>query len=185
VLLNGKSYALVNLADGSLHKADLGVEAAWVDVSPDGTLLAVGAGTGQVGVADIRTGKWVRPPVDAHDWVQRVAYAPDGRTFVSSGNDGQVKLWDGRTGQLLATIAPGTPNVWASVEFLPDRHTVAVTTRDGAVYRWDTRVEQWIDFACHVAGRNLTDPEWRDTFGDRPYQKTCPDYPTERTQTSP
>ena len=106
--------------------------------------------------------------------MQTVAYAPDGSTFISSGNDGQVQVWDGRTGEPLATVAPGSRNVWAAGEFLPDGHTIIVATRDGAVYTWDTRVEQWIEFACRVAGRNLTDAEWRDAFGDRPYRQTCP-----------
>jgi WD40 repeat protein len=103
-----------------------------------------------------------------------VEYAPDGSIVVSAGNDGQVKVWDGRTGEPLATVTPGSPNVWATVELLPDAHTIVVATPDGAVYTWDTRVEHWIEFACRVAGRNLTDAEWRDTFGDRPYRETCP-----------
>jgi WD40 repeat protein/DNA-binding SARP family transcriptional activator len=174
-LLAGNSYAVIDLLDGTVAETELGVDPAWVDVSPDGTRFAVGAATGEVGVADIRTGEWVRPPAGSHDgWVQRVTYAPDGSVFISAGNDGQVKVWDGRTGEPLATIAPGTSNVWAAGEFLPDGHTIIVATRDGAVYTWDTRVESWIEFACRVAGRNLTDAEWRDTFADRPHRTTCP-----------
>jgi len=174
-VLAGKAYALINFVDGHVIKADLDVDPSWVDISPDGTRLAVGTRTGKVGLANIRTGHWIRPPTDGHDdWVQRLAYAPDGATFVTSGNDGQVKVWDGRTGELLATIRPGSPKVWAAAEFLPDAHTVIVATRDGAVYEWDTRVKSWIEFACRVAGRNLTDAEWHDVFGDRRYRQTCP-----------
>jgi WD40 repeat protein len=173
-LVAGNYYAVIDLIDGAVVETELGVDPAWVDLSPDGTRLAVGAATGEVGVADVRTGEWVRPPAGSHDgWVQRVTYAPDGSILVSSGNDGQVKVWDGRTGEPLATIAPGSRNVWAAVEFLPDGHTVIVATRDGAVYTWDTRVESWVEFACRVAGRNLTDAEWRDAFRDRPYRQTC------------
>ncbi len=174
-LLAGKSYALINFVDGHVIEAHLEIDPSWVDISPDGTRLAVGSRTGEVGLADIRTGHWVRPPTDSHDdWVQRVSYARDGATFVTSGNDGQVKVWDGRTGELLATIVPGRRNVWAAAEFLPDARTIIVASRDGAVYEWDTRVEYWIEFACRVAGRNLTDAEWHDVFGDRRYRKTCP-----------
>jgi WD40 repeat protein/DNA-binding SARP family transcriptional activator len=175
VLLAGNSYALIDLDDHTVVKTQLGVDPSWLDLSPDGTRLAVGATTGEVGVADSRTGEWVRPPAGSHDsWVQRVIYAPDASILVSAGNDGQIKVWDGRTGESLATLAPGSSNVWADVEFLPDGHTIIIATRDGAVYTWDTRVEQWIKFACRVAGRNLTDAEWRDAFGDRPYRQTCP-----------
>jgi WD40 repeat protein len=174
VLLADNSYAQVDLDDHAVVKTDLGVDPAWVDISPDGTRLAIGATTGAVGVADSRTGEWVRPPAGSHDgWVQRVTYAPDASILVSAGNDGQIKVWDGRTGEPLASIVPGSHNVWADVELLPDGHTVIVATRDGAVYTWDTRVDQWIEFACRVTGRNLTDPEWRDAFRDRPYRQTC------------
>jgi WD40 repeat protein len=173
--LSAKSYALVNFVDGDVIEADLDVDPSWVDISPDGTRLAVGTRTGEVGLADIRTGHSVRPPTDDHaDWVQRVAYGADGATFVTSGNDGRVKVWDGRTGELLGTIVPGSLKVWAAAEFLPDAHTVIVANRDGAVYEWDTRVEYWIEFACRVVGRDLTDAEWHGVFGDRRYRKTCP-----------
>ena len=31
-----------------------------------------------------------------------------------------------------------------------------------------------IEFACRVAGRDFTEDEWADHFGDRPYQHVCP-----------
>ena len=175
VVLTDGSSAQVDLVDGSIVKTDLGVAPTSAAISPDGTRLAVGTAKGQVGVADIRTGEWVRPLAGGHGgWVQTVAWAPDGNTLVSSGNDGQVEVWDSRTGEPPSTITPGTGNVWAAGEFLPDGHTVLVATRDGAVYTWDTRVDQWIAFACRVAGRNLTTAEWRDAFANRPYRQTCP-----------
>jgi hypothetical protein len=60
------------------------------------------------------------------------------------------------------------------VEFLPDGHTVVIATPDGGIHTWDTRPSTWMEFACTVAGRNLTTDEWSDAFGDRPYSETCP-----------
>jgi hypothetical protein len=37
----------------------------------------------------------------------------------------------------------------------------------------DTRPEHWVEVACEIAGRNLTEVEWSDAFGDRPYRETC------------
>ncbi len=58
--------------------------------------------------------------------------------------------------------------------FLPDGHTVLISSVDGAISTWDTSAERAIEFACQVAGRNLTKDEWRDAFGSRPYRETCP-----------
>jgi WD40 repeat protein len=129
---------------------------------------------GEVGLVDLRTGQWVRPPTVGHTGsVLRLSYAADGLTFATSGHDGRVSLWDGRTGALIGTVLPGRPNEWATVEFLPDGHILMIASRDGQVFTWDTRLAHWVEFACAVAGRNLTDGEWRAAFGDRPYRATC------------
>jgi hypothetical protein len=63
-----------------------------------------------------------------------------------------------------------------SPKFLADRHTLLLAAPTGAVYTMDTRPEHWIEVACAIAGRNLTEEEWKDAFGDRPYHKTCPQH---------
>ena len=61
-----------------------------------------------------------------------------------------------------------------SPTFLADGHTVLIAAFGGAVYTMDTRPEHWVEVACAIAGRNLTEAEWSDAFGDRPYRETCP-----------
>ena len=39
------------------------------------------------------------------------------------------------------------------------------------------RPRSWMTRACRIAGRNLSQAEWRQYMGDRPYRKTCPDLP--------
>jgi hypothetical protein len=55
-----------------------------------------------------------------------------------------------------------------------DGHTVAIAYKDGSIATYETDPGAWIEHACAVAGRNLTEDEWRDAFGDRPYRETCP-----------
>jgi WD40 repeat protein/DNA-binding SARP family transcriptional activator len=176
VLLSGGSYATVDLTAGRVvERIDLGVDPTWLAVSPDGARVAVGTSDGRVGLADVESGAWIQPPSEGHKgWVRRVSFAADGSVFASSGDDGQVRLWDGRTGTPVIAVTPDRPGVWTTVEFQPDGTTVIIADRDGAVYTWDTRPEQWIERACAMAGRNLTEAEWQDTFGDRPYRETCP-----------
>ena len=51
--------------------------------------------------------------------------------------------------------------------------TAMLLARDGAVYTWDTLPESWVAAACAIAGRNLTEEEWRDAFG--PQRLVLPD----------
>ena len=36
----------------------------------------------------------------------------------------------------------------------------------GPVYEWNTDLEHAVDFACRVAGRDLSEAEWAAQFGD-------------------
>jgi WD40 repeat protein len=170
--------ALVDIVDGRLlHERPLAGAPSYADFSPDGQRVAVSY-TDRIGVLDVDSGEWLRPPVDGHEGaVTSLAFAPDGAVVASGGSDGRVGLWDGQTGSLLGTVLPGQPNIPVTVEFLPDGHTLQIASLDGAVYTWDTRPQHWVEHACTVVGRNLTQEEWRDTFGDRRYHRTCPDYP--------
>jgi len=57
-----------------------------------------------------------------------------------------------------------------------DPRTCQISTHfDEPVWEWDTDVGRAVDFACRVAGRDLTEAEWSGQLGDRPDQETCPD----------
>jgi WD40 repeat protein len=176
-VLNNGASAWVDLAEGRiLHQADFGLEPARAGISPDGRRLAVAANTGEVGLLELDSWEWVRPPIAAHaGWALNVSWAPDGTLFASGGQDGRVILWDGRTGERLGTVLPLNPDGWGATAFFEtDGHTVIIGTSDYDLFTWDTRLEKWIERACTIAGRNLTGDEWRDAFGDRPYHETCP-----------
>jgi WD40 repeat protein/energy-coupling factor transporter ATP-binding protein EcfA2 len=171
-------FAFVDLEDGRvIREGQLPRGAVQSSFSPDGQRVAIGL-EASVGILDVETGTLVRTPVDGHDLeVRSLTYTPDGSILASGSDDGRVGLWDGRTGALLGTMLPGRPNTAVTVQFLPDGHTLVVSSVDGNVYTWDIRVQTWVDYACGVAGRNLNRDEWRDAFGDRPYHRTCPQYP--------
>jgi WD40 repeat protein len=175
--VDGTRYVLIEVGSGRvLRSADLGLRVTHADVSPDGRLLAVGSYEGDFGILDLDSGKWLTKPTPQHQgWILRVDFSSDGALIVTTGNDGRVRLWDGRTGASREGIAPGRVDVPAAAVFLEGTHTLIMATANGTVLRWDTRVESWIRHACQLARRNLTTEEWRGIFGDEtPYRQTCP-----------
>ncbi len=68
-----------------------------------------------------------------------------------------------------------TPERVTLAGFGPDLESVLIAGEyGGPIFEWDTRPEHAAEFACRVAGRDFTEAEWADHFGDRPYQHICP-----------
>jgi WD40 repeat protein len=79
--------------------------------------------------------------------VLSVAYAPDGATLASGGDDGVVRIWDAHTGQQLQQLQQLTapPGKVDSLAYAPDGATLASGGKDGAVRIWDAR--RWMNAA--------------------------------------
>jgi hypothetical protein len=45
---------------------------------------------------------------------------------------------------------------------------------DTSAIEWPMNVNTWEQFACRVAGRNLTRAQWHYALPDRAYRPTCP-----------
>lgn len=70
-------------------------------------------------------------------WVVSVAFSPDGRRFVSGGQDGTMILWDlGTARQLLPPLQGHRSNV-QQVIFSPDGKMIASVALDEQVLLWD------------------------------------------------
>src|SRR5947207_8676900 len=70
-----------------------------------------------------------------------VAFAPDGNTLVTGGEDGTVRLWDLSTRKERATMTGHTQKV-RDVAFSPDGKLIASASLDGSVRLWDVGTGQ-------------------------------------------
>ena len=160
-----------------LVEGDVNMVAYTSAASPDGSTFAVAGDTGEIVTIDVSTGEEQRRSTSLGAPVLWLDYSDDGELLVSGADDGGVSLWDATTLDLLGTVYPphhGDP-VPAGAQFIGDSHDVAIASYDGTVYRWETDLDRAIDFACQMAGRNLTDEEWEEFLPAQPYQSVCPD----------
>src|SRR5262249_12325587 len=73
--------------------------------------------------------------------VNGVAFSPDGEFLASAGEDGAVRFWNSRTGNVVKTFNTGTGSV-VSVAFHPDgKHLAFVNARQVKVRDWTTGEE--------------------------------------------
>lgn len=81
--------------------------------SPDGGRLMSGSYDGTARVWNVERGETIFEPIKTgHMYVRTVHYAPDATMIATGGHNGadesSVKLWDGKTGELLKTLKANT-----------------------------------------------------------------------------
>ncbi|GAB4377904.1 MAG: NB-ARC domain-containing protein [Elainellaceae cyanobacterium] len=107
-----------------------------IDLSPDGQMMAVGDGNGNIYLWNITTTQLLATFEGHIGWVWSVAFSPDGKTLASSSTDSSVRLWDVQSGQCLQVLTEHTGGV-RSVSFSADGQQLASGSEDKTVRVWN------------------------------------------------
>jgi WD40 repeat protein len=125
-----------------LETFDTGVSAvSGVSVSPDGRLLAVSSGTRTTTLFDLATRRPVHVLTGDTAPVTGVAFSPRGTWLATASEDGDVRIWDPSSGQLMRALPEG-----ASVS------SVAFTLNGQDVVSTDSAGRIRIQDACSLCG---------------------------------
>ena len=108
-----------------------------ITYSPDGTRLAVASSIG-IWLYDTHNGQGLDLLTTHTDYVNSVAFSPDGRTLVSGSKDGIIRLWDTQSGILRQSLTGHTDSV-SSVVFSSDGTSLASGSPDNTVRLWDAQ----------------------------------------------
>jgi WD40 repeat protein/serine/threonine protein kinase len=149
--------------------------ASCVSFSPDSQRLAVGnalqynQGLDALQIRDVATGKVILTPEECFTGVNDVTFSPDGTLLAAAtcnymGINGEMRIWNAATGQLIYTLR-GHPNCVWGVAFSSDGKRLASAggkdwgasqTNPGEVKIWDMLTGQEV---CTLHGHN------RSVFG--------------------
>ncbi len=118
--------AITRLGKGRINK---------IAYSPDGKRLAVASSIG-VWIYDADSGKELDLLTENTNWVQSIAFNPNGNVLASGGDDGSIRLWDTRTSTHLRTMTDHTSLI-TNIVFSGDGKMLASASRDNIVRLWD------------------------------------------------
>ena len=122
--------------------------------SPNGDRLA-GVGRGRIAVWDtsksgsellkfnayedakLPNGDWIATPTSSQD-IDSIAYAGDGKSFVSITSDGNVRRWDADNGKLLKTLSLGAAQQIRAAALTQDGKFAVSAHENAKIHVWDT-----------------------------------------------
>ncbi|HEV3081266.1 MAG TPA: WD40 repeat domain-containing protein, partial [Gemmataceae bacterium] len=103
--------------------------------------LSLGANSRTIRLLDLDTAKLIRSFNGHQGGIWGLAFSPDGKQFVSCGEDGTVRLWNGETAKEVRRFQGHTGPVLC-VAFSPDGQFILSGGRDKSIRLWNAATGQ-------------------------------------------
>ncbi len=100
------------------------------------------------------------------EWINSVAFSPDGKRIVSGYDDCTIRIWDAATGAQIGEPLTGHTEWINSVAISPDGKRIVSGSRDKTIRIWDfPSLQDLIDITRQrFKGRELTPEEKRKYY---------------------
>ena len=147
---------------------------AW---SPDGIYLAGARADATIVVWDVRAGSVFKEYVGHTGDVNSIDWSPaDAKSFVSHGDDGQIRLWNLESTTAAVVIDTGD-NSASGASFSPAGTQIAFWGSGEGMQVYPTRLDDLITIACKAAVRNLGPLDWHEFIPSQEPEVICVDRP--------
>ncbi len=168
---DGFRYEFIDASGAVLARARSAVSVGWRTLTGDHRYVVLtDPGDDSVRVVDTATDEVTVLPVNGEP--QPPDMLSDSR-FLIQTREGQYELWDAAGPTRIGALADPGPYATTTPAVTPDERFVWIIL-DDVWTRLPIDPDEWLGRACDLAGRPLTEQEWRDFVpGDQPYRDAC------------
>jgi len=122
-----------------------------LQLSPDGSRLAVADRVGTIKIWLSATGKLEKEWVADDNTIWSLAWSDDAKSLATAHADEVLKIWNVESGEVLRELTP-QPGGATDVAFMQDDMTLVSTSRDGTVRLWDRELGVQLGTVLGVEG---------------------------------
>lgn len=115
----------------------------WLEISPDGLLLASCSKDDTIKLWNVADGSFVRTLTGHTNDVYRARFSPDGVRFASTSFDGTIRFWNLQTGAQVDQFLPNGGGGIGAFDWSPDGDTIVLAS--GALFSETHRALMLID----------------------------------------
>jgi WD40 repeat protein len=142
---------------------------------PTGTKLAIGM-FGAAMLMDAKTGEILFSPSEnliLHEETSHLAYSSDGQWIAAANTAKMIQLMDGSNGTEIGPPVSGPGYLQDALTFSPDDDHLFVVYHDNAIEVLDVDISYWLELACNMVHRELSQDEWISYIGETEQKTIC------------
>jgi WD40 repeat protein/serine/threonine protein kinase len=125
-----------------------------------GDILYSASVNGTVISWDVATGKQLEVFQAQNQEILSLAISPDNTLMVSGYVNGDIRLWDTASGRTIGNVIHSLEGRITSLFFTGERTILGSNRENRVVLQWSVDVNNWLQQACIIANRSLTEAEW-------------------------
>ena len=175
--------SLWNLAKNKIEIMPLTVlgRTTGIKLSPSGKYLATTNRASIIQIFDVSNAKEISR-IQNEGSYGSLAFSPDEKHLAIVSNNNTVKVLAIPTGQEVYRLEDKFADQIEDMIFSPDGKSIATSSSQnsvGKIQLWSLQTQDLIPELCSRLTRNLRLDEWKQVFGELPYQRTCSNLPSE------
>lgn len=145
-----------------------------LDISPDGTQIAIGRERGDVILWNIETNSLDRIISSHQSAITDISFSPDNQLLLTTSRDRTARLWDLNDSRKLPIIFDDHEDWVLTGCFDPSGKRIITGSSDMYLRSWPVDPQVLANRICEYVPREMTQDEWSEFVGkDIPYSSTC------------